>query len=219
MENARTKPLNRLDWVDELTDQMARVPLESDVIVLRRVEESFPHRRLGERIVPHNRQVERALRAIFKGDANSVFRGVLGERFPKPQQLRKKILERFINGISAALVQSCFNNTACKAGHRFNADIGRNFDGSPKDARGPLRPARIEGIGVKSANGRNADVFGFYFGCELFGVWFPIRAIRSASALCETHPSDRTETKPVHPFDFADLASAQDSNTHMQWNN
>src|SRR3989449_309443 len=108
MKNSSTELVDVCDRIDELADQMARVPLDAEVLAPCGVEEPFPHRRLAEHVVVHERQMIRALRAMLEGDAHALVRGERCQRLPKLQQLRQKIFKWLVNHVAAALVPFCF---------------------------------------------------------------------------------------------------------------
>src|SRR6188472_670006 len=101
VKNARAESPDVFNGIDELADQVARVPFDADVFGFDRVENAFPNRGLGEHVVAVDGQMPRALRTVFKGDAHTVVGSVLRERKPKGKKLREIILKRFANGISA----------------------------------------------------------------------------------------------------------------------
>ena len=83
MENAGAIGAHVRHRINELAHKMARIPFDAEVFTFALVEEPVPHRRLREHVVAHNRQVIRAHRTMFKGDANAFAIGMLRNRFPE----------------------------------------------------------------------------------------------------------------------------------------
>src|SRR5437762_593754 len=57
VENAIAELVDIHYRIDELTKQMAGVPLDADILAFRLVEEPLPHRWLREHVIAHNRQM------------------------------------------------------------------------------------------------------------------------------------------------------------------
>src|SRR4051794_6126968 len=68
VKDARAELVNVRDRIDELTDEMAGIPFQAEVLALGFVEHPLPNRRLPEHVVVHDRQVIRPLRTMFEGD-------------------------------------------------------------------------------------------------------------------------------------------------------
>ena len=94
MKNATAEFLDRRNQIDKLANQMTRVEFQADILQFRGRKETFPHRRLRQHVVAHDRQMVRSLRAMFEGDAPPFILRELCDRLPKGQQFRNEILER-----------------------------------------------------------------------------------------------------------------------------
>src|SRR5437870_809441 len=70
VKNARAEFVDVVDGIDKLTDQVAGIPFDSNVLNLRIIEKALPHGGLTEHVVMHDGQVVRALWAMFEGEAH-----------------------------------------------------------------------------------------------------------------------------------------------------
>src|SRR6266446_3663570 len=114
MKNPRAELVNVRHRINELANQMAGVPLKAEVFAGRLVEEPFPHRGLGQHIVAHDGEMIWTHRAMLESEAHALVRREFGDRLPKLQQPRQKVLEGFIDGIVALRVGLQFNHRARK---------------------------------------------------------------------------------------------------------
>src|SRR5206468_4160178 len=92
VKNPRAELLNVRDGIDELTHEVAGVPLDTDVFTARSIEEPLPHGRLAEHVIIHDRQVIGTLRAMLEAYPQAAVRGGFGQRFPERNELRDEIL-------------------------------------------------------------------------------------------------------------------------------
>src|SRR4051812_32368753 len=60
VKNARAELVNVRDRIDKLTDEMAGIPFQAEVLALGLVEQSLPHRGLAKHVVVHDWQVIRS---------------------------------------------------------------------------------------------------------------------------------------------------------------
>ena len=207
VKNARAESPDVFNRVDELADQMARVPFDADVFGFDGVENAFPNRGLGEHVVTVDGQMPRALRTIFKGDANAVVGGVLRERKPEGKELREIIIERFANGISAAFVDLAFDHRAGETANGFHADVGGDINRAVKNSAGIFGLFRVERIFVIRADGRNADVAGLGFSGELFSGRFPVLMRWTHRAVGEAHHFNGAEAEALRPIQLRNFRS------------
>src|SRR2546426_2083410 len=156
VKDARAELVDIRHRIDELADQMARIPLQAKVLAFGFIENPFPDGGLAEHVVVHDRQMIRALRAMLESDPHPALGGELRQRLPKCQELRQIILERLVNRVAAALEKLRFNHGARKARYGRDSDMRRHFDGSLKDLAREVGLPRVERILVERANGRNA---------------------------------------------------------------
>src|SRR6266576_6567979 len=97
VEDLGAEFVNILDRVNKLANEMAGIPLDTEIRALGFVEEPFPHRWLSQHVVAHNRQMIRRHRAMLECDSHSFVGGDSGNRFPKLQQPPQEVFERFVH--------------------------------------------------------------------------------------------------------------------------
>src|SRR5690348_14290406 len=71
VKNARAESPDVFNRINELADQMARVPFDADIFGFDGIENTFPNRGLAEHVIAVDQQMPRALRTIFKGDTHA----------------------------------------------------------------------------------------------------------------------------------------------------
>src|SRR5437667_12615263 len=71
------------DRVDELADQMARIPFQAEVLAWAFIKQPFPERGLPEHVVMHNREVIWPLRAMLESNPDSALLREFRQRFPE----------------------------------------------------------------------------------------------------------------------------------------
>ena len=103
MEDAAAKAVNVSDWIDKLTDQMAGIPLDTEVLAFGFVEEPLPQCRLPKHVIVHDGKMIWALRTMLEGDAHAQLLCKPRQRLPKTEQLRHVVLEWLVNRVSAPL--------------------------------------------------------------------------------------------------------------------
>ena len=158
MENPGAEFVNVQDGIDELAKQMARVPFNPEVFTFAFVEETFPHRRLREHVVAHDREVVRAHGTMFERNPDAFVDGGFGDRFPKLEKSGQKLLEWFVNRVVAFRMLFELDHSAGKAGDRFHANPSSDLDGVKKHRARVVGLPRVQRVFVKSAYGGYADV-------------------------------------------------------------
>src|SRR5439155_13116982 len=83
VKDARAELVDVRHRIDELADQMARIPLQAEVLAFGFIENPFPDVGLAEHVVMHDRQMIRALRAMLESDPHPALGGELRQRLPK----------------------------------------------------------------------------------------------------------------------------------------
>ncbi len=190
MKNARAELVDVGHGIDKLAHQMTGIPLDTDVIAFRFIEEPFPHRRLGEHIETHDGQVIRTHGTMLEGDTHAFVRRAFGDRLPKFNQAGQEILERLINRILPLGMGFQLDDRAWKTGHGRYPDVCSDLDSTKKDGPSKLALGRVEGILVKGADSGDPDVARFGFGGELIGKGAPVLFVRSCAAGFEAVPAD-----------------------------
>lgn len=213
VKNARAEFAQVGHRINELAEQVAGIPLQSDVFAFALVEKAFPEGGLAHHVVVHDGLMPGPLRAILKGQAHAKPSGQPGQRLPKSEQLGQIILERFIDRVAPARVGFHFHHGAGKPRNGFDADLRGDFNGALKNGARPIRLARIERVLVKGADGGNADAAGAGLGGELCGKGFPIGVGRRGGTFRKAHPLGGTETEPLHPIQVFQSAG-QDTDSH-----
>src|SRR6266566_2510265 len=90
VKDSRTELVDVGHGINELTHQMAGIPLDAEVLIFCGVEETFPHGGLREHVITHNRQVIGSHRAVFESDTDALVGRGSGERFPEFNQSGQK---------------------------------------------------------------------------------------------------------------------------------
>src|SRR5437016_5953580 len=98
---------------------------------------------------------------MLERDSYVTARRVLRDGFPKLNQPRHEILERFVYGIVSLGMPVQFDDCSRKAGHRLDANVRRDFDGSEEDRAREIGLRRIERVFIKRADGGDVEIARF----------------------------------------------------------
>src|SRR4051794_25866251 len=105
MKNSPAELAQVLQRIDHLANQVRGVPFDPKVIVTGGVKERLPQRGLAENVPVRHRQIPRALRTMFEGNADARIARALREGFPKIDDLAEKFFRKRERWRAAAFIE------------------------------------------------------------------------------------------------------------------